>query len=642
MKKNKHREILLISGLILTVVMIFLPVVITHYYHNITGAPEATNAKMDLANVNLADKSIYMDGQWELYWNRFIVSDPEQSYKPDLMIAVPSEWSHYRMNGKSLPAGGFASYKLSLTNLSYKDEVTMYIPDLAGAYRIFIDGQLTAESGMISKDSKKIFTVPKAVLYPVSLSQASTHEVVIEVATTKFSGIYMTPILGDYQRIVSKNNFRNSIRFMMFGITLFSFICLISIYLLSVRHKLKSFWMPVIFIFIMIRIMVTTEFYSFWQPILFFNLPYESTNELMYLVSFVLKFLLIFLIQEQCGIVIHKKEKIGFLVFYSALYLSYLLAPQNIYNEYLSVAVPMLTFSLDIYLFVKVYKVRDKLPKLRIVAYLGSTLVSTGLAIDSFYMNGKIYMNMSLTMMSLFLVFLLIMGLVYTMRIGDLYDDFTKSAARQELAKKQISMQREYYDTLSEQRNEIGKLKDKFNHFVVIMDQLTDEVDMDKQKEVLKEYRENIQLDQPVTFCEHRVANSIIEYYYLKAKENGILYESECAINNQNPLSDSDLCIFLGNALQNAVDACKRLDPSKSRYISIKAKTWKGLWLIKITNSYDGQLVIHEGRYISSKDGDAHGFGIRNIKQVVEAYGSSVQIEHNEKVFTLMAAVSKK
>jgi hypothetical protein len=82
-----------------------------------------------------------------------------------------------------------------------------------------------------------------------------------------------------------------------------------------------------------------------------------------------------------------------------------------------------------------------------------------GLAINSFYINGMIYMDMSLAMMSLFLVFLLIMGVVYIMRIGDLYDDFTKSSSRLELAKKQISMQREYYDAVSRQMKEWVKLK---------------------------------------------------------------------------------------------------------------------------------------------------------------------------------------
>lgn len=639
MNKNKNRKVLLICGLILTIILIFLPILYTRIYHKITGAPEASMGRMDLSTVNLTEKTTYMDGQWEFYWNRFIKSEPEQSDEPDFMIKVPNEWSRYKLQGEHLPAGGYASYSLSLTNLSYDDEVTLYIPDFGSAYRIFIDGKIACESGIISKDRENIFTVPKATLYPVKLSKVPTHEVIIEVATTRFSGIYMAPILGDYQKIVSKNSFRNSIRFILFGIVLFSFIGLISMYLLSVRQKRNSFWMPVMILFILIRIMITTEFFSFWQPLLFFNISYEATNEMMYLVSFFLKYLLIFLIQEQCGIIFHKCDKIGFLVFYGVLYQIYLFAPQNIYNQFLSVMIPMLTFALDIFLFVKVYIIREKLQKFGIVAYLGSSLITIGLALDSFYMNGKIYMNMTLTMMSLFLVFLLIMGLVYNMHIGDLYDDFTKSSSRVELAKKQFSMQREYYETLSVQRKEIGKIKQEYDHFIHVTNQLAEEGSLDKLKEFLSEHEEKAKGDQLEVFCEHTIANSIIEYYYFRARECGIVFESKCDINGQILISDNDLCIILGNALDNAVHACIQMNPSKSRYISIKTKSWKGQWLIKVTNSYDGQLIIHDGRYLSSKDGNFHGFGLRNIELVVEGYGGFLQIEHNEKVFTLMAAI---
>jgi len=638
-KNNKHRKGFLICGLILTVILIYLPVGATHFYHNITGATEAENGNMDLSAVDPSDGKTFLDGQWEFYWNRFIISKPEQFSKPDLMMKVPDEWSHYKINGENLPAGGFSSYKLTLTSLSYDKAVTLFIPDFGGAYRVFIDGQLTAESGIISQDSSKIFTVPKANLYPVTLSKAITHEVVIEVATTRFSGLYMIPILGDYHQIVSKNIFRNDIRFILFGIALFSFISLIAMYMLSVKRKMHSFWMPIMILFILIRIMLTTEFYSFWQPILFFNLSYESTNELMYLTTFVLKYLMIFLVHEQCGITFNKKEKIGFLIFYSLLYLIYLFTPQDIYNHYLSVYVPMLTFTLDIYLFVKIYRGREKLIKFGMAVFWGAILVIIGLAIDSFYINGKIYMNMSLTMLFLFTVFSMIISCVYAMRSADLYDDFTKSSSRLELANSQIAMQKEYYDALSGQMNEIREVKHDINHFIGVMSQLTEEGNLDRLRVFLSEYCEKAKMARLPVFCEHTIANSIIGYYYLRAKEYGISFESQSDICGQTSMSDSDLCIVLGNALENAIYACRQMDPLETRFVSIESRKMKGQRLIKVTNSYNGCLEINNGRYISSKGGNLHGLGIRNIEKVVEVYGGFVKIEHNEKVFTLMTAV---
>jgi sensor histidine kinase regulating citrate/malate metabolism len=95
----------------------------------------------------------------------------------------------------------------------------------------------------------------------------------------------------------------------------------------------------------------------------------------------------------------------------------------------------------------------------------------------------------------------------------------------------------------------------------------------------------------------------------------------------------------LGNALENAICASRQMDPAEPRFVSIKSETMKGQRLIKITNSYQGQLKIKDDKYISIKDGNSHGFGIRNMKKVVETYGGLVKIEHNENVFTLMVAI---
>ena len=641
MIKSNIQKWLLICGLVLAVILINLLVVYTYFYHDITGKPEAMNGSMDLSAVNQADGKVYLDGQWEFYWSRFIVSEHEQLANPDLIIEVPDSWSKYKVDGKSLSAEGYASYKLTLTGLKYDSAVTLFVPEFSGAYRVFIDGQLAAESGTVSKDIGGIFTVPKADLYPVTLSAGMTHEAVIEVATTRFSGLYMTPVLSDYHQIISENNTRNVVRLVLFGIALFSFFSLLALYAVSVRRKLHSFWMPAMIFFILIRMMLTSEFYSFWQPVLFFNLSYELTNELMYLTTFVLKYLLIFLVQEQCGIVFKKVEKIGFLIYYIFFYLIYLLTPQSIYNQYLSVLVPMLTYVLDIYLFIKIYRGWQTLKKFGMVVFWGAIFVIAGLTIESYYINGKIYINMSLTLLLFFTVFSIIISWVYAMRTEDLYDDFTQSSSRLELAKNQIDMQKEYYTALSGQMNEIREMKHDIRHFIGTMSRLVEGGRFDELKEFLKEYGEKTEIEQLPVFCENVVANSIIGYYYLRAKESGIPFESRCNIGMQTAMSDSDLCIVLGNALENAIEACRQKDNSERRFASVKAGTIKGQWLLKVKNSYNGQLEIRDGRYISSKDGKSHGLGIRNIEKVAETYGGFVKIEHDDMEFTLMVAVSE-
>lgn len=636
-KESRHTKVYLIGGLIFVLFFTHLPVVYTLFYHSLTGAPTAENGSID-CTLHSPSQTMVLDGKWEFYWNRLIASEPHPDEKPDFLIGVPDYWSKYKIDGNWLPPGGFASYRLMLRGLNYARPITVYIPDFGGAYRVYIDGELSAESGIISKNAKDIFTTPNVKLSPEMLSTEKEHEIVIEVASARFSGLYMAPSLKDYDRAVQTNSSRDAIRHILFGIVLSSLIILIVLYWLSFRKNLRSAWLPVMAFFVLLRIMLTTEFYSFWQKTVFFNLSYETTNELMFFVTFVLKFLLIFLFQEQFELVFSKKEKIFFFYYYAAIYLAYLFIPHGIYNRYLTILLPVSTFALEGYSFFKVYFSRRQLKKFGLLMYGGVILAISGLIVDCYYINGNIYLDMSLTLLIMFSAYLLILSLVYALRIADLYNDFAVSSTRLALARSQIAMQKEYFDTLSGQINEIRGIKHDMRHFTSVIKRLAEEGHTDDVIRLLSEYTEETETDPLPVFCENIVANSILGYYYLKSKKADIQFRCVCSIQKQLNVSDSDLCIVLGNALENAIEACEKIANSDARFISAEVRNINGQLLIKVANSYNGCLKMKGNTFLSTKSGEFHGIGIQNIKKVVESYNGFVKMENNERIFTLMAA----
>lgn len=629
MKESKHSKTYLILGFILVILFTHLPVIYTQFYHNLTGAPTAVGGNIDV-NHTSPSQTIILDGKWEFYWERMIVTEPQYDDKPDFLINVPDYWSKYKLDGSWLPASGFASYRIMLQGVEYMQPVTVYIPDFGSAYRIFIDGELTAESA--------INTAPHAKLYPVTMSAEKEHEVVIEVESTKFSGLYMAPVLKDYDRAVQDNSNRASIRFILFGTVLFSLLSIIVLYIMSFQRSTRSNWLPAMGLFVLLRIMLTTEFYSFWQSKVFFNLSYESINELMFFVTFVFKLLLIFLVQEQFGVSYSRNEKYGFLLYYTIIYLAYLFIPQGIYNRHLTILLPVSTFALEIYSFFKIYLGRNHLKKYSMLTFWGVMLAISGLIIDSYYINGSIYINMSLALLTLLTVYLMIVILAYALHNSDVYNDLAVSSSQLAQARNQIAMQKEYYDNLSEQMNEIRGIKHDLRHFISVTRRLSDEGQYDKLKQFLDEYAEITDTDQLPVFCENIIANSILGYYCLKAKKDGILFHCACSIQKNLSMSDTDLCIVLSNALENAIEACGNLDNSKMRFISMEARTLNGQMLMKIENSYNGCLKVEDGSYISTKNGEFHGIGMKNINNVTENCGGFVKTMHNDQVFTLMAA----
>ncbi|HHW00626.1 MAG TPA: GHKL domain-containing protein [Clostridiaceae bacterium] len=637
MKESKHVKVYLILGLIYIILFTHLPVFYTIFYHSLTDAPTAVDGSINLKTLS-PDRTIILDGSWEFFWNRLIVTEPQQDDKSDFFIKVPDYWSKYKIDGKWLTAEGFASYRLTLQGLKYSQPVTVYLPDFGCAYRVFIDGVRTAESGIVSKNINEIHTVPKAKLYPVTLSPRETHEIVIEVASTRFSGLYMAPVLKDYERTIQENNDRGSIRLILFGTVLFSFFVLTVVYMLSSRRGLYLAWLPAMSFLVLMRLMLTTEFYSFWQSKVFFNLSYEDTNELMFLATFILKFLMIFMIQRQFGVAFSRKEKYGFFLYYTVIYLVYYFTPHGFYNRHLTIILPVSTFLLEFYSFFKIYNERHQMKRLGILVYCGSLLALSGLIIDCYYINGNIYINMSLALIVSLSVQMTILSIVYALRIAELYNDYAISSIQLSQAKQQIAIQKEYYDALSERVNEILEIKHDIRHFIGVINGLCENGRYDELKHFLSEYEDIIETEPLPIFCENVVANSILGYYSLMAKKAGIQFYCTCSIQRQLSVNDADLCVVLGNAVENAIEACTKLDNPEERFISVEARTKNSQLLIKIENSYNGCLNIRNGDYISTKNEKFHGLGIKNVKRVVEAYGGFIKTEHNERTFILMVA----
>lgn len=637
MKRANRTGAMLIAGALFAIVISHLPIIYTLFYHSLTGIPRAEDGMVNLSEAAI-DRTIILDGKWEFYWNRLLVTKPQQNVSPDILIHVPDYWSRYRLNGSYLPAGGFASYRLTLDGLSYTRPVTVYLPDFGSAYRVYIDRELAAESGAVSGNRGEVFTTTDAKLYPVILSAGQEHEVIIEVATARFSGLYMAPVLKEYDSAVRQDSSRNNLRMILFGIALFSFFVLIVMYILSYRENRRSVWLPVMGLLVLVRIMMTTEFYSFWQNIIFFRLSYESTNPLMFFISFAFKYLLIFLIEELLGIAFSRKEKLGFLAYYAVLFLLYLFIPHEFYNRHLTILLPVCAFLMEIYVFFKVYRNRRKMKEYGLLVYWGAVLAITGLIMDCYYINGNVYLNLSLSMLILLSAYLMILSTVSAMRAAAVFRDFAVSSARLTQARAQISMQTEYYEVLSAQMNEVRSVRHDVRHFIGVLKRLSDEGRYKELNRFLNEYAEKADPSPLPVFCENVVANSILGYYFLQAKECGIPFHCTCSIPKQLVVSDSDLCIVLGNALENAMEACRRLENPEARFVSAEARAVNGQLLIKLANAYSGPLNHRDGRYLTTKNSPYHGMGLQNIKKVVDAYKGFVKMEHSGTVFTLMAA----
>jgi hypothetical protein len=114
------------------------------------------------------------------------------------------------------------------------------------------------------------------------------------------------------------------------------------------------------------------------------------------------------------------------------------------------------------------------------------------------------------------------------------------------------------------------------------------------------------------------IVDAIVSAKATLASVHNIKFEHNILLPDDIFIEDIDLCSILSNLLDNAIEACCKLN--KNRYINIEMLTFKSQFNIKITNAANGEYKLENGKFKTTKKGDLHGIGMGHVKSIVESY----------------------
>lgn len=102
-----------------------------------------------------------------------------------------------------------------------------------------------------------------------------------------------------------------------------------------------------------------------------------------------------------------------------------------------------------------------------------------------------------------------------------------------------------------------------------------------------------------------------------------------------------DMGVILGNALDNALEACRRLhENGREARLFIRLSSFQkgNMFFLEIENSFGGKIIRKaqaEFPETGKTDKKAHGIGLMNIRNAVQKYHGAVDWSAKDKVFTL-------
>lgn len=99
-------------------------------------------------------------------------------------------------------------------------------------------------------------------------------------------------------------------------------------------------------------------------------------------------------------------------------------------------------------------------------------------------------------------------------------------------------------------------------------------------------------------------------------------------------VSPIDLCAVLGNQVENALDACKKIPEGQNRFVQVSICQNKNFVVIQVTNSAYRNPFTTDGRLVTDKDHpEFHGLGLKSIQDTVDKYNGYLTNSYEEHRF---------
>lgn len=128
--------------------------------------------------------------------------------------------------------------------------------------------------------------------------------------------------------------------------------------------------------------------------------------------------------------------------------------------------------------------------------------------------------------------------------------------------------------------------------------------------------------------------DNILNQKKAASDQNEIVFETDISFLLHLPLSNTEICALFGNLLDNAIEACEKVECPEDRFIRLKMKQQGRMLYIEITNSTAGDIKIKNGEMETTKKGDGlHGIGIRSVKRIVKKYDGILTNEVKGNIF---------
>lgn len=213
------------------------------------------------------------------------------------------------------------------------------------------------------------------------------------------------------------------------------------------------------------------------------------------------------------------------------------------------------------------------------------------------------------------------------------YDKQIRLAALEQVMERENENYRAIADSYAEIRNIKHDLKNQVN----VLNDLIKDNKYDEARKYINQLHKEVERSSSVCYTGNSAVDSIINLKGDYARSHNIEFITKIKVNSVN-FDTIGICRILGNALDNAVEACERTEADE-KYICIAMYQLDNKLIIEIENT---SLPVDVNNLITSKKNkSAHGIGMQSIKQTVASMNGFFTCNYDNGYFSIKIVLNK-
>ena len=198
--------------------------------------------------------------------------------------------------------------------------------------------------------------------------------------------------------------------------------------------------------------------------------------------------------------------------------------------------------------------------------------------------------------------------------------------------KKSIEDQSQIYHEILKQDDDMRKQRHNLSNALIALNVLSEQKDYEALDSSLKQViREFSDIQTVIPDRENTMWMGLLDHKKHVAAEENIEFHVTVECGDYTKAKGIDLCVILGNLLDNAIEA-ERREPGR-RAVIIEAGNDFGILYFCVKNYISTSVLDKNPSLASTKSEGVHGYGIRTVKELVHRYDGELIITEKDHWF---------